>query len=131
MGDTFEAEREALRSALRFPDPPSRPEGLAPGRRPTQRQPAGSRGDVRRGVHELASPRDVRPLRRERDGNPPTGTERDLLEAIAAQVDHLASSLDALIEQVNRLTERLDVFGKAALTSSEKRLDAHPASQRR
>lgn len=98
---TFEAEREALRSALRFSDRPSRVEGPDYSRRSS----------------------DARLRLRQPAGHPSEEMEADLLTTIAAAVEHLVISLDSLIERVDRLAEGLGAL-EAALASSGPRLDA-------
>lgn len=101
----FEAERAALRSALRFPDSPSRAEHRNPGAQPSAAQ--------------IQLPH--------RAGERPTALEGDPLTVIIAAVDHMASSLDALVERVDRLTDRLDAL-EATLSSSGQRFDAWPVT---
>ncbi|MGH8905445.1 MAG: hypothetical protein ACRD0K_02760 [Egibacteraceae bacterium] len=90
--DRVQAERAALRAALRFPDPA--PHMEVP---PPQRHGNGTR--------------DAQPPRWQRD----SVSEPD---AIAIAVNRMADSLNVLVERIDRFSERLEALEDTALRST-------------
>jgi hypothetical protein len=132
-GGTFEAEREALRSALRFPDPLAKTEGLSLGKRPSASLPRRSQDNDQGSVPVLPPPPDAQlRWRHQADSSSPSpdtqlqwrqqadssSPDMDdvllLLDVIAATVEHLSSSVTELIERVEQLSKRLGAFDRAA-----------------
>jgi hypothetical protein len=131
--ETFEAEREALRSALRFPDPLAKAESFSVGKRPSPSLPRRSQDNDHPSVPVLPPPPDVQlRWRHQADSSSPSpdaqlrwrqqadssSPDMDdvlfMLDVIAATVEHLSSSVTELIERVEQLGKQFGAFDRAA-----------------
>jgi hypothetical protein len=115
-GETFEAEREALRSALRFPDPLAKAERFSLGKRPSASLPRRSQDNDNPSVSVLPPPPDAQlRWRHQADSSSPDMDDvLLLLDVIAATVEHLSSSLTDLTDLLEQLSKRLGAFDRAA-----------------